>query len=172
MILTEEQIAIIADKPEELETDKVSTTSTSDNLADVFTRKRAKIMWPTDEEVLQFDKEWGDMTLFPDPQKIKPAKYVSQEAKEPIDDQSDEVEHNMLVSYVEYKEKLDKEENMEYDDYPNDLDSCEYEYVFDCELDNEPINKTSKSDLISNELKAKDIDEDDKDKEDMIELKD
>ena len=29
----------------------------------------------------------------------------------------------MSVSYKEYKEKLDEEENMEYNDFPNDLDS-------------------------------------------------
>lgn len=65
MILTEEQIVIIEDKPEELETNKFSTTSTSKNLADVLTRKRAKIMWPTAKEILNFDREWGATTFFP-----------------------------------------------------------------------------------------------------------
>ena len=94
------------------------------------------------------------------------------EAKRPIDDQSDDHEHHIPISYREYKEKLNQEENMEYDNYQDDIDSHDYIYESDFELDDEDVDKTTKSELISNDLKAKDIDLDDKDEEDMIELKD
>ena len=59
MILTKEYVAIIEDKPEKLDKNRFSAISTSKNIVDVFTRKRANIMWPTDEEISKFDKIVG-----------------------------------------------------------------------------------------------------------------
>ena len=46
MVLTKEQVNIIEDKPEISGDNMFSTVSTSENLADVFTRKKAKTMHP------------------------------------------------------------------------------------------------------------------------------
>ena len=56
MTFSIEQIAIIEDNSGDSETNKVSITSISDNLADVLIRKQPKIMWPNDDEVLQHAK--------------------------------------------------------------------------------------------------------------------
>ena len=69
-----EQIDILKDNPEETETGKFPITLSHDNLADMFTRKRPKIMWPTDEEILR-------------------------QAKGSTDDQSDEEDHHMPTNY-------------------------------------------------------------------------
>ena len=46
MVLTEDQIDIIEDNNRNSDDSKPSTVSTSENLADIFTRKKAKIMHP------------------------------------------------------------------------------------------------------------------------------
>ena len=89
MTFSREDITIIEDKSGELEANKFSITSTSDNLVDVFTRKQTKIMWLNDEEVLQHAK-WS------------------------TDDQSADEDHHMPVSYKEYNKKLDEKEIMDY----------------------------------------------------------
>ena len=78
-------IAIIEDDSGESEPKKDSIVSTSDNLADVVTRKPPKIM-----------KQCND-------------KEVLQQAKGSTNDQSVNGDHHMSVSYKEYNKKLDEE---------------------------------------------------------------
>ena len=66
MVLSKEQIDIIEDKTESLDDNMCSTISTSKNLADIFTRKKAKIMHPNNVKKLKSDNEWGHKTLFSD----------------------------------------------------------------------------------------------------------
>ena len=60
---------------------------------------------------------------------------------------------------------------MEYDNYQDDLDSNEYIYESGFELDDEEVDNKTKSDLISDDPKVKEIDLNNKDEEDMIEVK-
>ena len=52
MVLSKEQINIIEDKTESSNDNMCSTISTSKNSADIFTRKKAKIMHPNDIKTL------------------------------------------------------------------------------------------------------------------------
>lgn len=96
------QIAIIEDNSGESEPKQDSIISSSNNLADVVTRKPPNIM--------KWCNRWSHVTLFSNPQgKLRPAEEVLQQAKGPTDDQSDEEDHHVPARYKDYKEKLDEE---------------------------------------------------------------
>ena len=63
--------------------------------------------------------------------------------------QVDDHKDYMPKKYKEYKEKLDQEERMEFDNYQHDLDSQEYVYESDFVIDDEEVDGTSDNDHIS-----------------------
>ena len=81
--------------------------------------------------------------------------------------QVDDEEDFMPKNYNEYKEKLDLEERLEFDNYQHDLDSQEYIYKSDyVSVDEEVDGTADKND------ESKNVDSDNDDDECMTNLKD
>ena len=119
MSLNRNKTHIRENNPEIVDNDNIPINPNPNDSADRFTNKKPNIMRVDNEE-------------------------TSERAKRYTDEQSEEDDYNMPTTYKEYRDQLDEEENIRYNDYISNLES----YVYDSENQ----MKTLKRHLIENSL--------------------
>ena len=160
MLLTEDQIDIIEDNNSNANDSNPSNVSTSENLADIFTRKKAKIMHPN---VGKFKSTGLALSTsqqeYDDRKKTLENKFMNKLAGCEIAGVTQVVDEEdfMPKNYKEYQEKLDQEERLEFDNYQHDLDSQDI-YESDYVSDEEEVDGTANKE---DESKKVDSDNDD-----------